>query len=105
MKCNNQAILIILLAILMSMNSGCSSTPKQESTGQFFDSSLVTAKIKSRLIDDPITGGFRIKVNTFKGQVQLSGFVNTAQEKRRAGLIAQQIPGVTEVINNLVIKN
>jgi len=102
---NKQTILSILLAALLTLNFGCTSTPNRESTGQFFDSSMVTATIKARLIDDPITGGFRIKVTTYKGEVQLSGFVNTALEKKRATLIAQQVAGVSRVINNMVIKS
>lgn len=93
-----------ILIFFMITAAGCSSTVNRESTGQFFDSSLATAKIKARLIDDPITGVFRIKVNTFKGRVQLSGFVNTGEEKRRAAVIARQVPGVTSVVNDLIIK-
>jgi len=94
-----------LIAVAWVLIIGCSSTPNQESTGEFFDSSLITAKVKTKLIDDPVTSGFRIKVNTYKGQVQLSGFVDTPQEKQRAGLIARQVPGVTAVINDLVVSH
>jgi len=96
---------IPLAAVVCALVIGCSSTPNQESTGEFFDSSLITAKVKAKLIDDPVTSGFRIKVNTYKGQVQLSGFVHTPQEKQRAGLIARQVPGVSSVINDLVVNH
>ncbi len=92
----------LLLASLLSL-AACASTPNTESTGEFFDSSLITAKIKSRLVDDPATSVFRIKVNTFKGVVQLSGFVNNSNEKRRAEVIAYSVDGVRKVENSLLV--
>lgn len=92
----------ILLAALLGL-AACASTPHNESTGEFFDSSLITAKIKSRLVDDPLTGVFRIKVNTFKGVVQLSGFVNNSNEKQRAEVIAYSVDGVKQVKNSLLV--
>lgn len=92
----------LLLALLLGL-CACGSAPQSESTGEFFDSSLITARIKSKLIDDPITGVFRIKVNTFKGVVQLSGFVNTADEKKRAEEIAYSVDGVDKVENDLLV--
>jgi hyperosmotically inducible protein len=92
----------LLLALLLGLGA-CASTPNNESTGEFFDSSLITAKIKSKLVDDPMTGVFRIKVNTFKGVVQLSGFVNTTDEKKRAEVIAYSIDGVKKVDNALLV--
>jgi osmotically-inducible protein OsmY len=94
----------ILFALVLGLGA-CASTPQSESTGEFFDSSLITAKVKSRLIDDPLTSVFRIKVNTFKGIVQLSGFVNTPVEKKRAELIAYSVGGVKQVKNSLLLKN
>ena len=92
----------ILLISLLGL-AACASTPNNESTGEFFDSSLITAKIKSRLVDDPITSVFRIKVNTYKGVVQLSGFVNNAREKQRAEVIAYSVEGVKKVENALLV--
>lgn len=92
----------LLLALLLGLGA-CAGTPNSESTGEFFDSSLITAKIKSKLVDDPLTGVFRIKVNTFKGVVQLSGFVNTTDERKRAEVIAYSIDGVKKVDNSLLV--
>ena len=92
----------LLLASLLGLGA-CASTPNTESTGEFFDNTLITAKIKSRLIDDPMTSVFHIKVNTFKGVVQLSGFVNTSDEKRRAEVIAYSVEGVKRVENSLLV--
>lgn len=93
-----------LLIVLMLFVAACAATPTSESTGEFFDNSMITAKIKSRLIDDPVTGVFRIKVDSFKGVVQLSGFVNSSTEKQRAEQIAYSVDGVKQVRNSLLIK-
>lgn len=93
---------ITLLALLLAL-SACSTPPQEEDTGEFFDSSLITAKVKMKLFDDPLTGGFHIKVNTSKGVVQLSGFVNTAEAKQRAEMIASSIDGVKKVENTLLV--
>ena len=92
----------ILLIFVLSLIA-CASTPKSESTGQFFDSSVITTKIKSKLVEDPVTSAFRIKVSTFKGVVQLSGFVNSQDEKKRAETIAYTVEGVKKVDNALLV--
>jgi len=92
------------IVLLLSITA-CAATPTSESTGEFFDNSMITAKIKSRLIDDPVTGVFRIKVDSFKGVVQLSGFVNSRVEKQRAEQIAYSVDGVKKVDNTLLIKS
>lgn len=91
-----------LLALLLCLGA-CASTPHSESTGEFFDNSVITAKIKSKLFDDPLTGVFRIKVNSFKGVVELSGFVNSKREKHRAEVIAYSVAGVKKVENALLV--
>jgi len=98
----NLSRLAVLTAFLLL--TACSSTPNQESTGEFFDSSVITAKVKARLIDDPLTGGFRIKVNTHKGTVELTGTVYTVEEKARAGKIAASVEGVQQVSNQLLVQ-
>lgn len=92
----------ILLVLLLSL-AACASTPQNESTGEFFDSSVITAKIKSKLVEDPVTSVFRINVSTFKGVVQLSGFVHTSDEKSRAEVIAYTVEGVKKVDNALLV--
>ena len=84
---------------------GCSSTKVQESTGQFLDSTAVTAKVKTRLIDMLGTkNALAIKVKTYKNAVQLSGFVNNDIIKQRAGWIADNTLGVISVQNDLIVK-
>lgn len=92
---------ILLIAVAVS---GCSAAPHRESAGEFFDSSLITAKIKTRLIDDRTTNGFQIRVNTFKGVVFLTGYVESEYEKNHATRIVRSVDGVKQVNNNLIIR-
>ena len=97
---------IVCLSLLIAFSlAGCSSTPTRESTGEFLDSSLMTAKIKTRLIDDRITSGFHISVYTFKGVVRLSGTVNSDYEKNHATKIALGVDGVKKVDNLLMVRS
>lgn len=95
---------LLVVIFMVGLLTACASSTTAESTGEFLDSSLITTKIKARLIDDALTSGFSIKVNTYKGLVQLSGFVNTDKEKTRAMELALAVEGVREVKNDLIIK-
>ena len=94
----------LLLAGSAALITGCASTPTSESTGEYFDDSSITAKIKTAYATDPDVSALRVKVNTYKGIVQLSGFVNTAAEKTKAEQIAQGVKGVKEVRNGIAVK-
>ena len=84
--------------------SACQATPTQESTGQYIDSTVISTKVRAKIADDPMVKITDIDVNAFKDTVQLSGFVNTAQEKARAGQIAASVEGVHRVENNITVK-
>lgn len=87
------------------MLAGCSVVNQQESVGQYIDGSTVTAQIKAKLVDDPMTSAAAISVQTLDaGTVQLSGFTKSQREKDRAGEIARSVKGVTVVHNNLIVK-
>lgn len=73
--------------------------------GQVVDDSMITAKIKAELVKDPMTKAHQIDVNNRKGVVQLNGFVDTPEARMRAGEIAKNVAGVTEVQNNLEVKS
>jgi osmotically-inducible protein OsmY len=88
----------------LMLASGCSSTPTHASTGEYIDDSVITTKVKADLIHDDNTPGSAIKVETFKGTVQLSGFVDTEAQKKRAGFLAAQVSGVHDVVNNITVK-
>lgn len=93
----------IALALAMIV-PGCTSSPKQESTGEYIDSSSITAKVKAAVLAEPGLSSMQIGVETFKDEVQLSGFVNSAQAKSRAESVAFGVPGVKSVRNDLVVK-
>lgn len=103
----NTASTSVLLATLLVATPlaffGCASQTKQ-STGEYMDDSAITAKVKAKLFEDPATSGFQINVTTFKGVVQLSGFVNDDEAKARAGELAKTVEDVREVENNVIVK-
>ena len=98
-------ILSILICIgLIAVFLGCASTPKRESTGEYIDDSAITTKVKAAIFNEPTLKVFQINVETFKGEVQLSGFVDSAQSVKRAGEVARGVKGVNSVKNNLIVK-
>jgi hyperosmotically inducible protein len=90
-------------AIAMTL-TGCASTPTHESTGEVIDDSAITAKIKAKYATDKDVSAMQVGVETYKGVVQLSGFVDNDYAKKKAGQLAKQVAGVTRVENNLIIK-
>ena len=96
-----------LTAILgvLAMASACSATRTQESAGEVIDDSVLTSKVKIALIDDPITKAGQINVETYRGVVQLGGFVDNTQQKEQATKVARSITGVKEVRNDLEISS
>ena len=91
-------------AALVAALAGCTSTPTQESAGEYFDNSLITAKVKSALIGAENLSSANISVASFKGKVQLSGFVPNETDKQRAEVIARDIEGVKVVSNAIEIR-
>jgi osmotically-inducible protein OsmY len=104
MKKRNSVIHGLVFLILIATFAACASTPKQESTGEYVDDSVITTKVKSLLAKDDFLKSFQISVETFKGTVQLSGFVGSQQAVDKAGEIARSVKGVTSVKNDLVVK-
>jgi osmotically-inducible protein OsmY len=104
MKKRNSVIHGLVFLILIATFAACASTPKQESTGEYVDDSVITTKVKSLLAADDFLKSFQIGVETFKGTVQLSGFVASQQAVDKAGKIARSVKGVTSVKNDLVVK-
>ena len=91
---------IVLIAVFL----GCASTQKREGTGEYIDDSVITTKVKAAIFNDPSLKVFQINVETFKGEVQLSGFVDSAQMVKKAGEVARSVNGVKSVKNNLIVK-
>ena len=93
-------VCITLVAVFV----GCASTPKREGSGEYVDDSAITTKVKAAIFNDPALKVFQINVETFKGEVQLSGFVDSAQSVKKAGEVARGVGGVKSVKNNLIVK-
>jgi osmotically-inducible protein OsmY len=83
---------------------GCASTSNSTSTGEYIDDRAISAKVKTALHTDDDVSGFQVNVETFKGTVQLSGFVDTAAQAERAEEIARGVNGVEDVVNNISVK-
>jgi osmotically-inducible protein OsmY len=101
------ALLSICAALALgaaAMTNGCAGSPTKDSTGQYVDDSTITAKVKSALLGDGAVKSFEIKVETFKGIVQLSGFVDTEDQRVAATKDAMSVAGVKDVKDNLVLK-
>jgi len=94
----------IFLALTLITATGCASSPKQEGTGEYFDDSVITSKVKAALLNTPNLNSNEISVETFKGVVQLSGFVSTRAEVNKAVEVARGINGVKSVKNDMRLK-
>ncbi|HEV7608867.1 MAG TPA: BON domain-containing protein [Steroidobacteraceae bacterium] len=92
-------VMVVTLAMV-----ACASTRTQKSAGEQVDDSVTTGRVKSALIADPVTKAYQIDVETFKGTVQLNGFVDSAASKSRASEVAKSTRGVQSVHNNLTVK-
>lgn len=102
----NKLAVVSILFILVSpfILTACASSYARESTGQYVDSSAVTLKVKSALLADNEIKSLPITVKTYKGVVQLSGFVDNVKQKARAVIITKHVEGVKRVDDSLVIK-
>lgn len=94
--------LVAALALMLSL--GCVSTSTQEGTGEYLDDSVITAKVKTSIFNEPTLKSSEINVETFKGVVQLSGFVNSQSDINRAVEVASTVGGVKSVRNDMRIK-
>ena len=104
MKQLNKSLSAVLLAVTLGTVVGCASTPTQQGTGEYIDDSVITTKVKAALVEDPLTKALEIKVKTFKGEVQLSGFVSSRASADRAIELARGVKGVTSVKDDMEIK-
>lgn len=83
---------------------GCSSTPTRESTGEYVDDAAITAKVKAAIFNEPTLKSTEINVETYKGDVQLSGFVAQPQDAQKAADVARGVKGVSSVKNDIRVK-
>jgi osmotically-inducible protein OsmY len=92
-----------VLAASLAVTS-CASGPTRESTGEYIDDTTITTKVKTTLLKDNEVSALDVGVETFKGRVQLSGFVETQREKAKAEELARGVAGVKSVSNDLIVK-
>ena len=104
MKKRNLFIRCFVLMMLIASFVACASTSKQEGAGEYIDDSVITTKVKSQIAADDFLKSFHISVETYKGIVQLSGFVGTQMAVNKAGEIARGVQGVKSVKNDLIVK-
>jgi hypothetical protein len=104
MRTRNRTLSFLVCITLVVAYLGCASTPTREGTGEYVDDSAITAKVKAAIVNEPSLKVFQINVETFKGEVQLSGFVDTAQSVTKAGEVARGVKGVRSVKNSLIVK-
>ena len=97
--------LATLIGILfMAMALGCASTRTQEGTGEYVDDTVITGKVKAAIFNEPTLKSAEINVETFKGIVQLSGFVSSAANETLAMQVARNVGGVKSVKNDMRLK-
>jgi osmotically-inducible protein OsmY len=94
----------LLAAVAMTFMLGCASTSTREGTGEYVDDAVITTKVKALILDEPGLKSAEINVETFKGIVQLSGFVSSQGNISRAAEIARSVKGVSSVKNDMRLK-
>ncbi len=99
-----QRLTATLFAMVLAVSMGCASTPKQEGTGEYIDDTVLTTKVKSAIFADPTLKSAEVNVETFKGTVQLSGFVNSQADIDKAISVASGVKGVQSVKNDMRLK-
>jgi len=104
MKKRNILIQCLVILMLIAALAACATTRTQSSTGEYVDDSVITTKVKTLLATDDFLKSFDIGVETFKGTVQLSGFVNSQKAVDRAVELTKSVKGVGSVKNNLIVK-
>ena len=92
------------LTVLLAFFVGCASTPQQSGTGEYIDDTVLTTKVKAAVFNEPTLKSAEINVETFKGVVQLSGFVNSQSDINKAVEVTRSVEGVTSVKNAMRLK-
>lgn len=94
----------VVSSLLVAALVACAPTATREGTGEYIDDSLITGKVKAALVADPELKATEINVETFKGTVQLSGFVSSPDHISKAIALTRGIQGVKGVKNDMAIK-
>ena len=100
----NKSISAVFLAIALATTLGCASTSTKEGMGEYVDDTLVTSKVKAAIFNEPSLKSSEINVETFKGAVQLSGFVKYQADINKAVDVTRSVKGVKSVKNDMRLK-
>jgi osmotically-inducible protein OsmY len=103
-KISHSLSLVVFAIAALTGSVGCASTETQESTGQYVDDTVITGRVKTAIFNDASLKSAEINVETFKGVVQLSGFVKSTTDIQRAVQLVQGINGVRSVRNDMRLK-
>lgn len=100
----NRIMKFLACLVLMAVFTGCASTSQQAGTGEYIDDTVITTKVKTAILNTPMLKVLQINVETFKGEVQLSGFVDSKFSVTKADEVARSVNGVVGVKNDLIVK-
>jgi len=101
---NLKIVSTLIAALMLTAVAGCASTAKQESTGQYIDDTVITTAVKAAILNEPSLKVSEINVETFKGAVQLSGFVRSEDNIATAMNVTRGVNGVKSVKNDMRLK-
>jgi len=104
MKALLKNIPVFLMTVALIFLVSCSSEPKHESAGEYLDDTVITTRVKAAIVADDSLKASEINVETYKGVVQLSGFVSSSDDRSRAMKVAKEVKGVDSVKNDIHIK-
>jgi osmotically-inducible protein OsmY len=99
-----RSISIVIATAALATLLGCASTPTREGTGEYIDDTVITTKVKAAIFAEPTLKSTEINVETFKGVVQLSGFVSSEADTQKAVEVTRKIKGVESVKNDMRVK-
>ena len=104
MKLTTRKFAVFFCAIALTSVVGCASTATKEGTGEYVDDAVITTKVKAAILNEPALKSLEINVDTFKGIVQLSGFVSSAAAENNAVEVARRVKGVKSVKDDMQVK-
>lgn len=104
MKHAGKLLSALFVAVSLVSVAGCAGTPQREGTGEYIDDTVITTKVKAAIFNEPTLKSAEINVETFKGTVQLSGFVNSRADIDKALAVTRGVGGVKSVKNDMRLK-
>lgn len=104
MKLTIRKFAVFFCAIALTSVVGCASTATKEGTGEYVDDAVITTKVKTAILNEPALKSLEINVETFKGIVQLSGFVSSSAAENNAVEVARRVKGVKSVKDDMQVK-